>query len=241
MLVVDEVRKRYSRDPAAPAVLDGVSFELALGATIAVVGESGAGKSTLGRLIAGFERPTSGTITVDGEPPRLRRGRASVTQAVFQHPAEALNPLLSVGTSIAEPLQRAPRARRRARVAELLEAVGIPTARANDRPSAFSGGQLQRIALARALAGEPKLLLCDEPTSALDVSVQAQIVNLLLATQEQLGFACVLVTHDLAVAKSLADDVLVLRNGAVVEHSSADAFFAAPREPYARELLSASS
>jgi len=240
MLVVDDVGKRYGSGADATVALDGVSFTVAAGATLAVVGESGAGKSTLGRLIAGFELPTSGRVLVDGAPPRLRSGAPSVTQAVFQHPSEALSPLASIGASVGEPLARRPRKERKRRVAELLELVGIDARRAGERPSAFSGGQLQRISLARALAGEPRLLLCDEPTSALDVSVQAQIVNLLLDAQAQSGFACLLVTHDLAIVRSLADEVLVLRGGRVVEHRDADDFFASPAADYSRELLAAS-
>src|SRR5262249_1396917 len=148
---------------------------------------------------------------------------------IFQHPSEALNPLHTVGRSVAEPMRGAGRRERVARVAELLELVGIAPERAGDRPQSFSGGQLQRVSIARALAGRPRLLLGDEPTSALDVSVQAQIVNLLLTTQAEQGYACVLVTHDLAVVKSLADRVLVLKDGKVVEQQDADAFFAAPQ------------
>lgn len=219
--------------------LAAVSFEVAAGRTLAVVGESGAGKTTLARIIAGLDRPTSGELTIDGEPGRIVAGRPHRVQMVFQSPFDALNPFLSIERSLGEPLLAVARTERRAVVMRLLERVGIEPARAKQRPASFSGGQLQRIVLARALAGSPRVLLCDEPTSALDVSVQAQIVNLLLALQEEQSFACVLVTHDLHVAKVLADDVLVLKDGRVQEYRDADAFFAGPSSAYGRALLCA--
>jgi ABC-type dipeptide/oligopeptide/nickel transport system ATPase subunit len=217
VLRVDGVSHAYGRGGRASTVLRDIGFELRAGRTLAVVGESGAGKSTLARLVAGLERPTAGTILVGGKPARIEAGTVSPVQMVFQHPGEALNRFIGVGTSIAEPLRSRGRAERGARVAELLEQVGIDPGRARDRPSAFSGGQLQRVVIARALAGEPRLLLCDEPTSALDVSVQAQIVNLLLDLQ--------------------ADDVLVLRAGRMVELSPADRFFEQPQAEYSGGLL----
>ncbi|HZV72189.1 MAG TPA: ATP-binding cassette domain-containing protein [Conexibacter sp.] len=232
-LAVEGVSHAY----AGREVLRDVGFTLEAGRTLAVVGESGAGKSTLSRLVAGLELPTSGRVRVAGVAPTVRYGAVSPVQMVFQHPTEALNRFLSVGASVAEGLRRLPRRERAAYVAALLEQVGIDPSRARERPKTFSGGQLQRIVTARALAAEPKLLLCDEPTSALDVSVQAQIVNLLLALQERNGFACLLVTHDLGVARVLADDVLVLRDGEMVELAPADDFFAGPSTPYAQELL----
>ena len=158
---------------------------------------------------------------------------------VFQDPREALNPFLSIGQSVGEPLRRLGGDERRQRVAASLSRVGLDPARAGERPAAFSGGQLQRVVIARALAPAPKVLVCDEPTSSLDVSVQAQIVNLLLQLQAELGFACVLVAHDLTVARVLADDVLVLRRGVVVEQTSASSFFAEPQADYSRSLLGA--
>jgi ABC-type glutathione transport system ATPase component len=239
VLTASGLTREYRNRGVVSRVLDDVSAEVLPGRTLAVVGESGAGKSTLARLICGLDRPTAGVVRVGGLDPAVRRDGPSPVQLVFQNPADALNPFLAVGRSIGEPLRGRPRAERQARVAGLLERVGIDPARAVQRPVAFSGGQLQRIVLARALAAGPRLLVCDEPTSALDVSVQAQIVNLLLELQAALGFACVLVTHDLAVVRVLADDVLVLRDGRMVEAGPADGFFAAPREPYSQSLLEA--
>jgi ABC-type glutathione transport system ATPase component len=231
----------FRRRGVERVALTDVSFDVAPGRTLAVVGESGAGKTTLSRLVCGLDRPTSGSILVEGSAPRLRGGVPSPVQMVFQDPKDALNPFLSIGTSVGEPLRRLSRAERRLRVGEVLEHVGLDPRRAGQRPSSFSGGQQQRIVIARALAASPKILVCDEPTSALDVSVQAQIINLLLELQRTLGFACVLVTHDLSVVRVLADEVLVLRGGRVVEHSDAATFFAQPSHEYSHSLLGAVS
>ncbi|MGN6187506.1 MAG: ABC transporter ATP-binding protein [Conexibacter sp.] len=237
VLQVVGVSHHYGQLANRHTVLDDISFEVARGRTTAVIGESGAGKSTLTRIIAGLEQPAAGEVLIHGEPTRVRNGRVSPVQMVFQHPANALNRFASVGTSIAEPMRGVPKQERRRRVADLMQRVGIDPVRAGERPRSFSGGQLQRIVTARALAANPKLLLCDEPTSALDVSVQAQIANLLLDLQDAQELTMVLVTHDLGLAKVMADDVVVLRDGKLVEHSPAAAFFAGPREQYSRELL----
>jgi ABC-type glutathione transport system ATPase component len=236
VVVARSLERVYRTHGTERIALTGVSFELQLAQTLAVVGESGAGKSTLSRLICGLESPSAGEVLVDGAPPMPHGGRPSPVQMVFQHPIEALNPLRSVGWSIGEPIHGDGR-RARQRVRVLLEMVGIDPDRARQRPSAFSGGQLQRIVIARALASRPRVLVCDEPTSALDVSVQAQILNLLLKFQQEVGFACLLVTHDLAVAKVLADDVLVLRDGRQVELAPVDRFFASPSDAYSESLL----
>jgi ABC-type dipeptide/oligopeptide/nickel transport system ATPase subunit len=238
-LAIEHVSKDFQSGGRTHRVVADVTCHVPMGRTLAVVGESGAGKTTLARMIAVLEHPTEGSIRVDGRPPAPRGGVVSPVQMVFQQPAESLNPYVSVAASVAEPLHGLSRAQRRERVAEDLQRVGINPMHADRRPRAFSGGQLQRIVLARALAAAPKLLVCDEPTSALDVSVQAQIVNLLLDLQGSLGFACVLVTHDLSLVRVLADDVLVLRGGHPVEQSSADAFFAGPAHEYSRGLLAA--
>jgi ABC-type dipeptide/oligopeptide/nickel transport system ATPase subunit len=236
-LSVEHVSHHYGRRRHRRTVLHDINFELERGKTLAVVGESGAGKSTLARIVAGLEAPAKGAIRVGGRAPRIRPGVVSPVQMIFQNPADALNRFINVGGSIAEPLRGMARAERTGRVRALLEQVGINPARAREKPSRFSGGQLQRIVTARALAAQPELLLCDEATSSLDVSVQAQIVNLLLELQDQRRFACLLVTHDLGVAKVLSDYVLVLRDGRVVEYSSAERFFSEPGESYSRELL----
>jgi ABC-type glutathione transport system ATPase component len=239
VLAVRDVGRVFRRRGVSRVALVGVTFDLEPNRTLAVVGESGAGKSTLARLIAGLDRPTTGRVLVDGRSPRLRGGLPSPVQMVFQDPKDALNPFLSVGRSVSEPLRKLPRRERRHRMWDLLEQVGLDPARAGQRPSAFSGGQLQRVVFARALAASPRILVCDEPTSALDVSVQAQIVNLLLHLQRELGFACVLVTHDLSIVRALADDVLVLRRGELIEQSRADDFFHRPAQEYSRSLLNA--
>jgi ABC-type dipeptide/oligopeptide/nickel transport system ATPase subunit len=237
VLQVEGVSHSYGQLANRHTVLDDISFTVTRGSTTAIIGESGAGKSTLTRIVAGLEQPGQGRVLIDGEPTRVRSGRVSPVQMVFQHPANALNRFANVGASIAEPLHGLTKDERRRRVAELMQRVGIDPARAGEKPKSFSGGQLQRIVTARALAAEPKLLLCDEPTSALDVSVQAQIANLLLDLQDAQQLTMVLVTHDLGLAKVMAHDVVVLRDGKLVEHSPAVEFFAGPREAYSRELL----
>jgi ABC-type glutathione transport system ATPase component len=240
---VRRLSKSFAVRGAQPRVaLEDVSFEVERGRTTAIIGESGAGKSTLVRCVAGLERPTSGKILIDGTPFGLRYGRIGPVQMVFQNPSDALDPMRSVGSSIAAPLRGWSRAGRRAWVEELLSLVGINPARRKDRPREFSGGQLQRIVIARALAPNPDVLLCDEPTSALDVSVQAQILNLLLTLQEKHGFASVVVTHDLAVAKVLADDVVVLRRGRMLFHGTVDELIDPVRslDPYVEDLVRAS-
>ncbi len=221
--------------------LEDVSFEVARGETLAVIGESGSGKSTLTRLITGLERPTTGTIAVSGTTPQLRPGRPAAAQLVFQDPAGSLNPYRKVWKSVAEPLRREKRDRRRDLATQMLARVGIEAARASVRPGRLSGGQLQRVAIARALVSKSSVLVCDEPTSALDVSVQAQILNLLQDLQAEIGFTCIFVTHDLAVAQVVADQVLVLRHGRVCEMGAAKSFFAGPRDPYSVALLEATS
>lgn len=231
-----------ARGGKARQALHAVSFAVHHGRTTAIVGESGAGKSTLVRCIAGLEKASSGQVVINGKSLVLRHGRTSPVQMVFQNPNDALDPMRRIASSIAEPLRGWSRVDRRARVAELLSSVGLSEARAIDRPNAFSGGQLQRIVIARALAPSPEVLLCDEPTSALDVSVQAQIINLLLGLQVKHRFAGVVVTHDLAVAKVLADEILVLRHGEVVFQGEMDELLRPrrPLHPYVDSLVSAS-
>ncbi|MDQ6524491.1 ATP-binding cassette domain-containing protein [Nocardioides sp. LHD-245] len=241
---VDLVKDFGGRGGGTRAV-DAVSLELAAGETLGVVGESGSGKSTLARLLIRLIEPTSGQIHYRGEdvlawsPGELRRRRSS-WQMVFQNPFGSLLPHLSVADNVTEPLRitrQGDRRIRRARAEELLETVGLARRHADLYPHAMSGGQQQRVAIARALALSPELLVCDEPTSALDVSIQAQILSLLMGLQEELGFAMLFITHNLAVVERLAARVMVMERGRVVEAGPTDQVFGAPSHPYTRTLL----
>ncbi len=238
----------WSRAKPQPPALDGVDLEVAAGESLAIVGESGSGKTTLGRILVRLLEPTAGEVwfgelvltRLRGEP--LRRLRRHF-QMVFQDPVSSLNPRLRVGTAIGEPIAAHGLARdadeRRRRVATLLEQVGLPASAAERYPHQLSGGQRQRVAIARALACEPQLLVADEPVSALDVSIQAQIINLLADLQGRLGLALVLISHDLAVVEQIADRIVVLYRGRVVEEAATATLLAAPRHPYTAQLLAA--
>ena len=225
--------------------VDGVSLTLAPGRTLALVGESGCGKTTVGKALLQLIRPTAGSVRVNGEEwvgargNSLRQARRQA-QMVFQNPFASLNPRLRVGEIIAEGMQALGRqGEPAAAIAALLQAVGLPADAAGRFPHEFSGGQRQRIAIARALAVQPRLLVCDEPTSALDVSVQAQILNLLKTLQQELGVAYLFITHNLAVVEYLAHDIAVMYLGRIVECGTAAEVLAAPRHPYTQALLSA--
>ena len=225
----------------------GVSFDIARGQVLGLVGESGSGKSTIAGTLTGLVPIHSGSVQVDGlevagASGRKLRGVRSQTGIVFQNPASSLNPRRSVGASIGQPLQLhtdLTNAQRRQRVNELLEAVRLPASMAQRYPHEMSGGQRQRVAIARALALQPQLLIADEPTSALDVSVQAVVLELLANLQHELGFACLFVSHDLAVVEQVASQVVVLRQGQVVEAGKTTQVLSAPSDPYTQALVAA--
>ena len=225
----------------------GVSFDIARGQVLGLVGESGSGKSTIAGTLTGLVPIHSGSVQVDGlevagASGRKLRGVRSQTGIVFQNPASSLNPRRSVGASIGQPLQlhtNLTNSQRRQRVNELFEAVRLPASMAQRYPHEMSGGQRQRVAIARALALQPQLLIADEPTSALDVSVQAVVLELLASLQQELGFACLFVSHDLAVVEQVASQVVVLRQGQVVEAGKTTQVLSAPSDPYTQALVAA--
>ncbi|MFI6929615.1 ABC transporter ATP-binding protein [Streptomyces sp. NPDC050287] len=225
--------------------VDGVSFALVAGSTLAVVGESGSGKTTLARMIMGLETPTSGSVEFFGrtQPQRMRtrdrRAHARVIQMVFQNPYRSLDPRQSVGAAVDEVLRLhfgLSHQDARARTAELFELVRLAPALLDALPRELSGGQRQRVCIARALATNPRAIVLDEAVAALDVLVQAQVLNLLADVQEQTNVSYLFVTHDLAVVRQVADDVLVMRSGRVVEHGRAEEVLDHPEHPYTRLL-----
>ena len=241
------VRYGSSRRGRVFPAVDDVTLDVAPGEVLGLVGESGSGKTTLGRLAAGLVPLAGGRVEVEGEDlfaASSRRQREIRKNLAFVHqdPEASLDPRLSVGTSIREPLDIhgvGTPAERRQRVLALLEAVRLPGDVVGRRPRALSGGQRQRVALARALVLRPRLLIADEPTSALDVSVQADVLALFRTLQQEMGFACVFISHDLAVVSTVADRVAVLRQGEVVEHGPVATVFGSPTHDYTRRLLAA--
>lgn len=246
LVELDQVTHRYplTRRQVVHAV-EGVSLSLSPGQTLAVVGESGCGKSTLARLAVGLLMPTAGSVRVTGEPagPALSRTARRAVQFVSQNPWAALNPRKTIGHAVGLPLlvhQLCPgRDERAKRVAELLEQVGLPAGYADRRPGGISGGELQRVTVARALAARPRAIVLDEPTASLDVGVKATVVNLLLDLRESLGLGYLLITHELDIARHLATHVAVMYLGRIVEHGPAAEVFGSPRHPYTRTLLAA--
>ncbi|MCX5480792.1 dipeptide ABC transporter ATP-binding protein [Kaistia geumhonensis] len=243
-----EVARGAFRKPAVIRALADASFTLETGRTLAVVGESGCGKSTLARLVTMIEPPTAGTLSIDGvevvgaDRAALAKLRSRV-QIVFQNPYGSLNPRQKIGAALAEPLvinrPGMSRAERSAAVLDMLSRVGLRPEHADRYPHMFSGGQRQRIAIARALMLRPEILVLDEPVSALDLSVQAQVLNLLVELQQSLGLAYLFISHGLSVVRHMADDIVVMYLGRIVEQAPREVLFAGPKHPYTRALLSA--
>ena len=248
LLRVRDLRVEFKLGRGTLRAVDGVSFDVHPGEALGLVGESGSGKTTVGQLILRVIEPSAGTITLDGvdisrlSASALRPYRRRM-QIVFQDPFSSLNPRMTVGDAIGEPLTihglAKDAAERRTKVAELLRLVGLAADDAKKYPHAFSGGQRQRIGIARALASAPDLLVADEPVSALDVSIQAQVVNLLLDLQARLGLTMLFIAHDLAVVEHIANRIAVMYLGRIVEVAESRALCRRPLHPYTEALLSA--
>ena len=233
--------------PSTLKAVDGASFSLESGKTLAIVGESGCGKSTLARLATMIEKPTSGNIMIGGTDPHLNNGaeiprlRQDV-QIIFQNPYGSLNPRKKVGVILEEPVvinRNIPAEERRELAITMLAKVGLRAEHYDRYPHMFSGGQRQRIAIARALMLKPKVLIADEPVSALDISIQAQVLNILMDLQEEMNLALVFISHDLSVVRRIADQIMVMYLGKVVEQGEAKTIFENPAHPYTQALLGA--
>ncbi|MFV3129570.1 dipeptide ABC transporter ATP-binding protein [Niveispirillum sp. KHB5.9] len=242
-----QVKRGLFRAPAIVKAVDGASFTVTAGRTLAVVGESGCGKSTLARLLTRIEAPTDGALLFAGRdvtavPKTQEKALRRAVQMVFQNPYGSLNPRQKVADILAEPLlinTGMPRAERRDRAVAMMAKVGLRPDQADRYPHMFSGGQRQRIAIARALMLDPRVVVADEPVSALDISIQAQVLNLMMDLQDELGLAYVFISHDLSVVRHIADEVMVMYLGRPVEQGPKDAIFADPRHPYTKALLAA--
>jgi peptide/nickel transport system ATP-binding protein len=255
LLVVNDLRVQFpikkgilQRVVGHVHAVDGVSFEVPRGSTLGLVGESGCGKTTTGRAILRLVEPTSGTVQFDGADLATLRGEAlrnvrRSMQIVFQDPYGSLNPRLTIETALVEPMEvhriGASRSERRDRAVALLEEVGLTASHLPRFPHEFSGGQRQRLCIARALSVDPRFIVCDEPVSSLDVSVQAQILNLLRGLQSKRELTYLFISHDLAVVRFMADRVAIMKEGRIVEAGTPDAIFEHPREDYTRRLLAA--
>jgi peptide/nickel transport system ATP-binding protein len=249
-LIVKNLKKYYSTPAGLLHAVDDVSFEIGRGETLGVVGESGCGKSTMGRAILRLHEPTSGEVYFDGvdvvklNSVQLKRMRTEM-QIIFQDPYSSLNPRMTVSEAISEPLlihkiyNRKQRKELNSKVREMMDLVGLAGRLINTYPHELDGGRRQRIGIARALALDPKFIVCDEPVSALDVSIQAQVLNLMQDLQNHLGITYLFITHDLAVVKHLSVDIMVMYLGQMVEKSPAKVLFENPIHPYTQALLSA--
>jgi oligopeptide transport system ATP-binding protein len=234
--------------PSILPIVHNVSFTLAAGRTLGIVGESGCGKSTLGRALLRLIEPTGGQVLWQGRDlatfsrVELRRRRSEM-QIIFQDPVAALDPRMTLGKIVTRPLATfepgLSRHEMNSRAAEALRLVGLSADFADRYPHELSGGQAQRVGIARAIIGKPKLIVCDEPVSALDVSIQAQVVNLLMDLQDRLGVALIFISHNLAIVRHISHDVMVMCLGRVMETAPRDSFYASPRHPYARALMQA--
>lgn len=253
VLKIDNIKQHYSsgkgllRQGYVIKAVDGVSFSVAQGETLGLVGESGCGKSTLGRTILKLYEPTEGRIFFEGKDItslscKDMRPLRKEMQIVFQDPLESLNQRHTVGMILEEPFiihGVGSREQRKEWVLELLDKVGLPQTAVNRYPHEFSGGQRQRIGIARAIALKPKLLICDESVSALDVSVQAQILNLLLKIQGEMNLAIIFISHDLSVVKHVSDRVAVMNKGKIVEMGTVEEIYSSPKDEYTKKLLNA--
>ncbi|ORC52713.1 peptide ABC transporter ATP-binding protein [Burkholderia sp. A27] len=238
-----ELGRGLFRAPRLFKAVDDVSLRLYRGETLGLVGESGCGKSTLAKMLLGLLAPTTGSVLIDGQQidPRASLQMAQKIQPIFQDPYSSLNPRKTVAQIVGLPLllhRRGTRVSQAAEVKRMLDLVGMPERTHRQYPNQLSGGQRQRVAIARALILRPGILICDEPTSALDVSVQAQILNLLLDLKAEFGLSYLFISHDLGVVEHLADRVAVMYRGSIVEQASREEIFANPRNPYTRTLLS---
>ena len=247
LVKVDNVSKHFHTAGGVVKAVNNVSFEIAKGETVGLVGESGCGKSTLGRTLMGIYQPTEGKIYFNNEEINIKKAKdrykyAKKAQMIFQDPYASLNPRMTVGSIISEGMEihnmYTPE-KRKERVGELLDLVGLNKEYANRFPHEFSGGQRQRIGIARALAIEPEFLICDEPISALDVSIQSQIINLLIDLQKRLGLTYLFIAHDLDIVRYISDRIVVMYLGHVVEIGESDEVYSNALHPYSQALLSA--